>query len=233
MNWTLPTLIALITKEQIRNFQDFRSGLKTKHKNYRPHMKNREILIIEELLKNLQPNQCLEWGSGYSTIYFTKFLPKDSNWLAIEHASEWAKRINSLNKNSRIKIKFVPPNRFPWTDDNNDGSYSDLMDYIEYPKDAAPFDFILIDGRSRIACLDRAIEWISDKGVVVLHDSNREFYHPALVNFPNQIFFQIEGQRDKGLWLGSKVLSIDVYLNVAIHKKLKEFHNNLRRKRKG
>ena len=153
-------------------------------------MKNREILIIEELLKNLQPKQCLEWGSGYSTIYFTKFLPTDSNWLAIEHASEWAKRINSLNKNSRIKIKFVPPNRFPWTDDNNDGSYSDLMDYIEYPKDAAPFDFILIDGRSRIACLERAIEWISDKGVVVLHDSNREFYHPALVNFPNQVFFK-------------------------------------------
>ena len=135
--------------------------------------------------------------------------------------------------NSRIKIKFVPPNRFPWTDDNNDGSYSDLMDYIEYPKDAAPFDFILIDGRSRIACLERAIEWISDKGVVVLHDSNREFYHSALVNFPNQVFFQIEGQRDRGLWLGSKVLSIDVYLNVEKHKKLKEFHNNLRRKRKG
>jgi len=232
MNWTYPSLIALITKEQLRNFQDYRFSSNKQLQRFKPHMTNREIIIIEELLRNLQPKRCLEWGSGYSTIYFPKFLASDSDWFAIEHYPEWADKVNELNKNPRVKSILVPPNVFPWTDEHDDGSYSDLIDYVDYPNDIAPFDFILIDGRSRIACIKRAFEWITEKGIVVLHDSNREYYHPALVNFPNQIFFHYEGRRDKGLWFGSKGFSIDTYFNAVKHKKLWEFHNCLRRRRK-
>ncbi len=231
MNYTLPSLFTLIIKEQLRNFQDYRFGLKSQLKRIKPHMKNREILILEELLQNLQPKHCLEWGSGYSTLYFPKFLPPESNWLAIEHYSEWAEKINGINTNPNVKTILVPPNNNPWTDKYMDGSYSDLKDYVDYPQNKAPFDFILVDGRSRIACLNRTIEWVSDNGIVVLHDSNREYYHSPLVNFSNQIFFHYEGRADKGLWLGSKGIKINSYLNIAKHKKLWSAHNSLRRRR--
>ena len=93
MYWLSLSLIPLIIKEQLRNFQDYQAVLKRKHNSFKPHMKNREILILEELLRNLKPKNCLEWGSGYSTIYFPKFLIKDSKWLSIEHSAEWADRV--------------------------------------------------------------------------------------------------------------------------------------------
>ncbi len=230
MNWTLPSLIKLAIKEQVRNFQDYRPISRSKIERFKPHMKNREILLLEELLRNLQSGKCLEWGSGYSTLYFPKFLSPDSEWLAIEHYPEWAEKVNGLNKNPRVKTVLVPPDKFPWTDDNEDGSYSDFKHYVDYPKDEAPFDFILVDGRLRIACLERALEWISHKGVVVLHDSNREYYHSALVHFPNQVFFHYEGRPDKGLWFGCKGISIDEYIHVSKHKTLWNVHNSRRRK---
>ena len=38
-------------------------------------MKNRETILIEELLINMQPKNCLEWGSGYSTFNFSRLIP--------------------------------------------------------------------------------------------------------------------------------------------------------------
>jgi len=232
MYWLSLSLIPLTIKEQLRNFQDYQAVLKRKHNSFKPHMKNREILILEELLRNLKPKNCLEWGSGYSTIYFPKFLIKDSKWLSIEHSAEWADRVKKYNKNRGVKVALVPPNVFPWTDNNNDGSYSDLKNYVDYPKASAPFDIILVDGRSRLECLKKAKNWISERGVVVLHDSNRKFYHSNLDEFPNQVLFHYPGRNDKGLWLGSKGTSIEAYLNIAAHKALWKLHDSLRRNKK-
>ena len=234
MHWLSLTLISLIFKEQFRDLQDNQVVSKRKKNNFKPHMKTREILIIEELLRNLKPKSCLEWGSGYSTLYFPKFLIKDSNWLSIEHSSEWADKVKKYNKNQKVKVVLVHPNVYPWTDSNNDGSYSDLKNYVDFPKSSAPFDFILIDGRSRPECIKKAKDWISGRGIVALHDSNRKFYHENLAEFPNQVFFHYPGRDDKGLglWLGSKGKSINAYLNIIAHKKLWKLHNSLRRKKK-
>jgi hypothetical protein len=229
MNCNITSLIKLAINEQVRNFQYSKKGSKMRTRKFKPLMRNREILLLEDLLKNLKPANCLEWGSGYSTLYFSTFLSSESTWLAIEHFPEWEKKVNALNNNPQVKTVLVPPNNFPWTDENEDGSYSDLKNYVDYPKNAAPFDFILVDGRARIACLEKAFEWISDKGVVVLHDSNRAYYHSALVDFPSQVFFHYEGRPDKGLWLGSKGIAIDKYINTATHKTLWDIHNRHRR----
>lgn len=221
-------LITLFIKEQYRIIRDDLSGKRFRRKRFVPFMKYREILLLEELLDNLQPKQCLEWGSGYSTLYFPQFLGPEARWLAIEHSDEWAKQVNSLNGNSRVKTVGVPPKAFPWTDEHNDGAYADLADYVDYPGDSAPYDFILVDGRARVECLKRAYEWISDNGVVVLHDAMRPYYHPPLEVFPHQALFKIVGIGDKGLWFGSKGMPIETYLNVARHQRLWHLHNLLR-----
>ncbi len=94
-----------------------------------------------------------------------------------------------MNKNPRVKSVLAPSNVFPLTDEHNDGSYSDLMNCVDCSNHLAPFNSILIDGHSRIAFLKRELEWASDKGIVVLHNSYREYFHAALVNFPNQVIF--------------------------------------------
>lgn len=51
----------------------------------KPWMEYRGIKIIEEILNNLRPKNCLEWGAGYSTLYFQRFLHNDSKCLSVEH----------------------------------------------------------------------------------------------------------------------------------------------------
>ncbi len=88
----------------------------------------------------------MEWGSGYSTLYYPKFALPQTEWLAIEHDAEWAERIRDQNDNPRVKIVSIPPQQFPWTDANDDGAYDDLKDYVDYAEAFKPYDFILVDG---------------------------------------------------------------------------------------
>ena len=170
----------------------------------RPWMKYKEISIVEDILKYLSPKNCLEWGTGYSTIYFQKYISKDTKWLSIEHDSYWAQYIRSMNNNSNFKIINVKSNYFPWTDLYGDGSYSDLKDYINFPKNKGPYDFIFIDGRARIYCLIESYNLISSNGIVVMHDANRERYHDTYNLFKNNVLFKDHRMSGGGLWIGNK-----------------------------
>jgi hypothetical protein len=139
----------------------------------KPWMLDREIQIIEEVLRKLKPKKCLEWGSGYSTLFFPKRVRGITKWISIDHDKDWFTKIYEQNDSSNIELYHVPPNNFPWTDENNDGSVSDLRDYIDFPERFGKFDFILVDGRARKQCLIKAREIINDKGIVVLIITNR------------------------------------------------------------
>ena len=84
-------------------------------------MKDWETEVIEDVLKKLQPIKCLEWGSGGSTIHFTKFLPKGAQWFSVEHNRDWAVKIKrhlfllrSLRLRGKVKIFYISPNNVPW-----------------------------------------------------------------------------------------------------------------------
>ena len=62
----------------------------------KPWMRYREIEILKEILKKLRPKKCLEWGAGYSTLYFPKLLPEGTEWISIEHAKVWAEKVKHL-----------------------------------------------------------------------------------------------------------------------------------------
>jgi len=120
----------------------------------KPWMRHKEIDIIVELIKKKKPKYCLEWGAGYSTVYFPRFLNDNALWISVEHDEKWANRIRYMIRRPNIKIYYVPPNNYPWTDEYNDGTYADLKDYVDFPKKLGmKFDFILVDGRARKDCL--------------------------------------------------------------------------------
>ena len=190
-------------------------------------MKYREIEIIKEILKHLQPQKCLEWGTGYGTIYFPIFVNENSKWISIEHEKDWSKKIENINQNSNVEIFHIPPNHFPWTDKYGDGAYSDLRDYVEFPSKFGNFDFILVDGRARKDCLIKAYRLIKNEGVVTLHDANRNYYHESFGLYKYHVLFKDYCKEAGGLWVGSKGINIKDVLNVDKHRKLWQIYNKI------
>lgn len=176
-----------------------------------PWMTYREAAIIEEVLRKLKPKKCLEWGAGYSTLVLSSFIRRSASWIAIEHDTAWAEKIKSINRRSKVAVYSVPPNHFPWTDEHGDGNFSDLKDYIEFPARFAPFDFILLDGRARRECLAKAHAIISKEGLVILHDAQREYYHPLFKLYKYQLLLRDYAGRI--IWMGSKEIDVNKMLD--------------------
>jgi hypothetical protein len=147
-------------------------------------------------------------------------------WISVEHNEEWAAGINGMNTNERVHINFVKPNRYPWTDKYNDGAYSDLKEYVNFPK--GKFDFILVDGRARKDCLVKANRIVRSKGVVVLHDANRKHYHGSFKLYKHRLLFE-DSRRNGGLWIGSNGSDIGALLDIEKHKAIWKMYASINR----
>lgn len=213
-----------------QKFKEYRSILLNKYFGVitvKPMMKYREIDIVEEILRNLRPKNCLEWGSGYGTMYFPGLLGNDATWTAVEHHSEWAAKVREMNRRPNVSVFHVAPNAAAWTDPDNDGAYADLKDYIEFPERLGTFDFILVDGRARVECMKKALGLLSEKGILVLHDANRTWYHEAFELFRHRVFFENYRPNSHGLFIGSQGTDIRDVLDIEKHKKLWRFYNGI------
>ena len=62
---SLLKLISLVYREHRDKF-----GGQQYQPKKKPYMRYREIEVVEEILYNLQPTSCLEWGAGSSTLFF-------------------------------------------------------------------------------------------------------------------------------------------------------------------
>ncbi len=193
----------------------------------KPMMKYREIDIVTEIIETLRPQNCLEWGSGYGTMYFTLLLEKDAKWIAVEHNKEWALKVQEMNKRPNVSVFHVEPHAEKWTDPDNDGALSDLKDYIDFPERLGKLDFILVDGRARKECMAKALKLINDNGIVILHDANRGYYHETFELFEHRVFFENYRPNSHGLFIGSRGTEIGDVLDVEKHKKLWGFYNGI------
>lgn len=188
----------------------------------KPWMTYEEILVVKDALETFRPQKCLEWGTGYGTLYFPHCAGKGAQWFSVEHDSQWAVKIKGMNKNPNILITHVPPNHFPWSDEYHDGAGSDLQDYIEFPGQLGPFDFVLVDGRARKDCLRKAYEMITEKGLVILHDAERRHYHQPFELYPYQFLFD-HARTGIRLWIGSRGLDLNKKIDFTKYENLKIF----------
>ena len=210
----------------------------------KPWMKYRESAIVEELLAALRPASALEWGVGYGTLCFPRRLPPGSHWISVEHDPEWADRIRALTDSGRVRVYTVLPEPSGWEQATEaaagkplggatpagDGSYEDFRRYVEFPARFGEFDFILVDGRARNACLRRAHGLLSPGGVVVLHDANRAFLRAAWELYPRQAVFRDYRDYSGGLWIGSKGRDLGTLLDLRKHRQVWRMYNTLGRR---
>ena len=136
----------------------------------------------------------LEWGSGWSTLYFSKFIEQLGNnykWTSLEYNLAWFNKIAEYIENLNVAI-------FLFDVGNNDLFQRDTnMDkYVDYPLNFK-FDMVIVDGRKRRRCLLNAAKILKPGGTVFLHDAERNYYHCAFKEFKNGKFLS------KKLWSGS------------------------------
>jgi hypothetical protein len=104
-----------------------------------------------------------EFGSGNSTIFFAERVKKV---ISIEHNKEWYQIVNK-SKPENVDLILT----------KSDSS----KDYLDAFKNMNVFaDVIIVDGIHRIDCLKVAIEKLSEKGVIILDDSERNEYKAGI-----------------------------------------------------
>lgn len=107
-----------------------------------------------------------EFGSGNSTLFYAKYSGKV---VSVEHDKEWYQKIvSSKPANSEMILETLEPN----------GEYCRKPLRLEQK-----FDIIIVDGRDRVNCCKQSIEALSESGVVVLDDSERQEYAEAVAFF--------------------------------------------------
>jgi hypothetical protein len=121
------------------------------------------IDFIKERLK--KQHTVFEFGSGNSTYFYAKYA---GIVVSVEHDKEWYDKIVST-KPENAEMIFCELIR--------DGDYCRVPIKLE-----ETFDIIIVDGRDRVNCCKQAVKAISANGVIVLDDSERDFYKEG-VNF--------------------------------------------------
>ncbi|MDP3148677.1 MAG: FkbM family methyltransferase [Ignavibacteria bacterium] len=103
-----------------------------------------------------------EYGSGFSTLFYTE---RTLNVTSVEHNAAWFEKIKSIvPKNSDIIF----------CEDDIDGLYSKAV-----KNKGEQYDLIIIDANDRVNCAKQALSALTDRGVVILDDSDREEYKEA------------------------------------------------------
>jgi hypothetical protein len=116
-----------------------------------------------------------EFGSGNSTIFYSSRVNKI---ISIEHNRSWYNKIkNRLSENAQIIYYEYQP----------DGEYAKAIISQE-----AKFDIIIIDGMDRVNAIKYSIEATSEKGVVILDDSERSEYKSGIDRLINNGFKRID-----------------------------------------
>lgn len=150
-----------------------------------------------------------EWGSGGSTIFWSRF---EACCTSVEHDPTWYAKIKSalvrlsdyaidyrlivpkyLNDEGPVtEERAATPEAFVSLAPDWQGySFEDYVCAIDSYADST-LDLIFIDGRSRASCLQRAIPKLRVGGYLVLDNSDRKYYtlltNPPLNEFSACVF---------------------------------------------
>ena len=104
-----------------------------------------------------------EFGSGNSTLFFAERVKKV---ISIEHNKAWYQIVNK-SKPDNVDLMLT----------KSDSSI-DYLDYLLKMKEDD--DIIIVDGLHRNECMIRACEKLSERGVIILDDSERTEYKEGI-----------------------------------------------------
>lgn len=121
--------------------------------------------LVEFLNTRLNRQQTVfEYGSGLSTIYFAERVKVITS---VEHNKDWYEKTRMLlGERKNADVVFFELN-------------DDYPDAIRFTGADKKYDIVIIDGRMRNSCIEKAVDFLTTQGVIILDDSNRPRYEPA------------------------------------------------------
>lgn len=102
----------------------------------------------------------LEWGAGNSTLWWAA---RGADVFAVEHDPAWAAALQPrLAAWPRVRLHRA----------------TGPADYLEAPRQAAPFDLAVIDGEDRLGCAQAALALVRPGGAILLDNSEQPWAAP-------------------------------------------------------
>lgn len=156
--------------------------------NCHPMMTEIEISFIKNLLRLIGSGvNVLEYGSGFSTIFYTQYLESlryQYTWNSVEHDKKWYNDVQDkldAYKLSGAKLNFVD---FDDADPRKDDIIADIKNrYVEMISTiSGKIDIVIIDGRFRSRVYKYAMENTHDDTVIIVMDSEREYYQKKYID---------------------------------------------------
>lgn len=124
-----------------------------------------------------------EWGCGASTVWLSK---RAAEVISVEHDPPWYQTVRSFVATwPSTRLVYVPVERSQDPDAIRSGKPAwkdfDFRRYVSAIDQAdGQFDLIVIDGRCRAECLERATQRLTPDGLLVFDNSRRRRYRLAL-----------------------------------------------------
>ena len=130
--------------------------------------------------------RAFEWGSGASTLWLARRV---GELHSVEHHRGFGEMIQERladHPNAALEIVEPVPSAAPVVGSAKEGhgrldfaSYVDQIDAV-----GGEFSLIVVDGRAREACLVRALDHLTDGGIVVFDNTLRRRYRRAIAAAP-------------------------------------------------
>lgn len=158
---------------------------------------------IESYLKNCTKSEVkvFEYGSGGSSLFFLKYA---NEVHSVEHDEHWFELVNRKIAEMKIQgwtgyLKLAevgnhitenldagnPNHYYTKAPDFANASFKNYVTVIDkFPVDY--FDIVLVDGRSRPACLLHSTDKIRKGGLLILDNSERGYYAPQNIIDPTE-----------------------------------------------
>lgn len=139
---------------------------------------------VEEWLAARDGNaRVFEYGSGASTLWLAR---RAGEVCSVEHDAEFVDVLRPIVApldNVHLRCVEATPRRPDSTAVSDRRGHQDLdfEDYVRSIGEAGGvFDLVVIDGRARSACLEAAVPYLADGGVIVFDNAGRPGYQAAL-----------------------------------------------------
>lgn len=155
---------------------------------------------VEGFLRSRPRARVLEWGSGASTVWLAR---RAGSVVTVEHDPAWAERTTralAAHGATNVLLRVVEPRRGPGGvrsgkrgfEGLDFTAYADAVDDLD-----GDLDLMVIDGRAREACLERALERLAEGGWVVFDNVDRARYREAIAAVDRRIRLRVRWTRGR------------------------------------
>ena len=139
------------------------------------------LLWLEPRLR--PSDRVFEYGAGNSTLWYAARV---ATVTSVEHDAIWAATVRSTAPANATVLQ---------RDCLGDGAYAPEDDpYVTAisDHDISSFDIVVVDGRARVSCVESVVSQLAAPALLVLDNSDRPQYRPALDRLAAEDFERID-----------------------------------------